>query len=166
MEDILYAPWRDEYITGDKIEGCVFCHISSHESDDEELGVLYRDEHCFLVMNKYPYTPGHFMIIPHFHTDKLEELNPETWLRMSALAQKGVRLLKEGFGAKGVNVGMNLGAAAGAGIAEHVHMHLVPRWQRDTNFITSIGETRVYSTDFVKIYNKLKNLVPKYVGDE
>ena len=166
MEDILYAPWRDEYITGDKIEGCVFCHISSHESDDEELGVLYRDEHCFLVMNKYPYTPGHFMIIPHFHTDKLEELNEETWLRMSTLAQKGVRLLKEGFGAKGVNVGMNLGAAAGAGIAEHVHMHLVPRWQRDTNFITSIGETRVYSTDFVKIYNKLKNLVPKYVGDE
>ena len=163
MEDILYAPWRDEYVTNDKIEGCVFCHISSHTDDDEALKVLYRDEHCFIVMNKYPYTPGHFMIIPHHHTDKLEELSPETWLHMSALAQKGVRLLKEGFGAHGVNIGMNLGASAGAGIAEHIHMHLVPRFNRDTNFITSIGQNRVYSTDFEKIYQKIKALVPKYI---
>ena len=164
MENILYAPWRDEYINHEKIEGCVFCHISSHEKDDEELRVLYRDEHCFLVMNKYPYTPGHFMIIPHFHTDKLEELDAQTWLHMSALAQKGVRLLKEGFGAHGVNIGMNLGAPAGAGIAEHIHMHLVPRFNRDTNFITSIGQNRVYSTDFEKIYQKIKGLVPEFIG--
>ena len=164
MENILYAPWRDEYVSNDKIEGCVFCHISSHEKDDEELRVLYRDEHCFLVMNKYPYTPGHFMIIPHFHTDKLEELDAQTWLHMSALAQKGVRLLKEGFGAHGVNIGMNLGAPAGAGIAEHIHMHLVPRFNRDTNFITSIGQNRVYSTDFEKIYQKIKGLVPEFIG--
>ena len=97
MEDILYAPWRDEYVTNKKIEGCVFCHISEHEMQDEELHVLYRDEHCFIVMNRYPYTPGHFMIIPHAHTDKLEDLDAETWLHMSALAQKGVKLLKEGI---------------------------------------------------------------------
>jgi len=163
MEDILYAPWRDEYVSGKRIDGCVFCHISTHEDDDEELHVLYRDEYCFMVMNRYPYTPGHFMIIPHKHTDKLEELEPEVWLHMSALAQKGVRLLKEGFGAHGVNIGMNLGAPAGAGIAEHIHMHLVPRWQSDTNFITSIANTRVYSTDFVKIYKKLQELLPKYI---
>jgi len=162
MEKILYAPWRDEYVAGEKIEGCVFCHISSHGVDDEKLHVLYRDEHCFVVMNKYPYTPGHFMIIPHLHTDKLEDLESETWLHMSALAQKGVRLLKEGFGAHGVNIGMNLGAPAGAGIAEHIHMHLVPRFNRDTNFITSIGQNRVYSTDFEKIYQKIKSLIPKY----
>ncbi len=163
MENILYAPWRDEYVRSEKIQGCVFCHISTHEQDDRSLHVLHRDAYCFIVMNRYPYTPGHFMIIPHVHTDKLEELPSETWLHMSALAQKCVRLLKEGFGAKGVNIGMNLGGAAGAGIAEHIHMHLVPRWERDTNFITSIADTRVYSTDFEKIYKKIKALIPDYI---
>ncbi|MDF1879430.1 HIT domain-containing protein [Sulfurimonas sp. SAG-AH-194-C20] len=162
MEDILYAPWRDEYVGGSKVEGCVFCHISQNGDKDEEFHILHRDEHCFVVMNKYPYTPGHFMIIPHLHTDKLEELESETWLHMSALAQKSVRLLKEGFGAHGVNIGMNLGAAGGAGIAEHIHMHLVPRFNRDTNFITSIADTRIYSTDFLKIYKKIKSLIPEY----
>ena len=163
MKDILYAPWRNEYVAGAKIEGCVFCHISKNSSEDEESKVLYRDEHCFIVMNKYPYTPGHFMIIPHLHTDKLEELAPESWLHMAELAQKCVRLLKEGFGAHGVNIGMNLGKAGGAGIAEHIHMHLVPRFDRDTNFITSIAESRVYSTDFDKIYRKIKSLIPHYL---
>jgi diadenosine tetraphosphate (Ap4A) HIT family hydrolase len=97
------------------------------------------------------------------HTDKLEELQSETWLHMSDLAQKSVRLLKEGFGAHGVNIGMNLGETAGAGIAEHIHLHILPRWQRDTNFITSIANTRVYSTDFEKIYKRIKELVPKYI---
>jgi diadenosine tetraphosphate (Ap4A) HIT family hydrolase len=163
MKDILYAPWRDDYIAGKKIEGCVFCHISTHAKEDKKSHVLYRDEHCFMVMNIYPYTPGHFMIIPHKHTDKLEELDETTWLHMSLLAQKGVRLLKEGLGAKGVNIGMNLGKDAGAGIAEHIHMHLVPRWSRDTNFITAIASTRVYSTDFDKIYKKIKKLTKKYI---
>lgn len=162
MENILYAPWRDEYVTGERIEGCVFCHISTHACDDEKLHVLYRDEHCFIVMNRYPYTPGHFMIIPHLHTDALETLDPKIWLHMSALAQKGVQMLKESFGAHGVNIGMNLGKAGGAGIAEHIHLHLVPRWERDTNFITAIGENRVYSTDFEKIYRRLKELAEEY----
>lgn len=162
MDDILYAPWRSEYVSGEKIEGCVFCHVSENADKDESLHVLHRDEHCFVVMNKYPYTPGHFMIIPHCHTDKLESLESDTWLHMSALAQKGVRLLKEAFGAHGVNIGMNLGKAGGAGIAEHIHLHLVPRWERDTNFITAIGETRVYSTDFERIYRRLLSEIPNY----
>lgn len=165
MENILYAPWRDEYVTGEKIDGCVFCHISTHADDDESLHVLYRDEFCFIVMNRYPYTPGHFMIIPHHHTDSLEMLDPNIWLHMSALAQRGVKMLKESFGAHGVNIGMNLGRAGGAGIAEHIHLHLVPRWERDTNFITSIAETRVYSTDFEKIYNKLKEVSKRYFNE-
>jgi diadenosine tetraphosphate (Ap4A) HIT family hydrolase len=164
MEDILYAPWRDEYIAGEKIEGCVFCHISKNSKKQSDLHILHSDAHCFIVMNKYPYTPGHFMIIPHFHTDKLEALNAESWLHMSKLAQQCVRLLKEGFGAHGVNIGMNLGAPAGAGIAEHIHMHLVPRFNRDTNFITSIAKTRVYSTDFERIYKKIKELIPEYLA--
>ncbi len=163
MQDILYAPWRDEYVCNDKVDACVFCHISNNENDDAELGVLYRDKHCFIVMNKYPYTPGHFMIIPHIHTDKLEDLDSEVWLHMSALAQKGVALLKEAVHAQGVNIGMNLGKAGGAGIAEHIHMHLVPRWERDTNFTTSIAGVRIYSSDFEKIYKQIKSLLPKYI---
>lgn len=163
MENILYAPWRNEYIAGAKVEGCVFCNISENPELDEEHHVLYRDEHCFMVMNRYPYTPGHFMIIPHHHTDALEILDPEVWLHMTALAQRGVRMLKESLGARGVNIGMNLGRAGGAGIAEHIHLHLVPRWERDTNFITSIAHTRVYSTDFDRIYQKLKEVLPSYL---
>jgi len=163
MENILYAPWRTEYIAGQETEGCVFCNISQNADEDENHRVLYRDAYCFIVMNLYPYTPGHFMIIPHTHTDKLEELDSAVWLHMSTLAQKCVRLLKEGFHAHGVNIGMNLGAAGGAGIAEHIHMHLVPRWNRDTNFITSIAHNRVYSTDFIKIYERIKSLIPKYI---
>ena len=166
MRDILYAPWRNDYVTNEKIQGCVFCHISTHAEDDAKLHVLYRDDFCFVVMNKYPYTPGHFMIIPHMHTDALEELDEAIWLHMSALAQKGVRMLKEGFGAHGVNLGMNLGSAAGAGIAEHIHLHLVPRWRGDTNFITTIGETRVYSSDFEKIYQEMRRLVKHYFKEE
>ncbi|MEA1892132.1 MAG: HIT domain-containing protein [Campylobacterota bacterium] len=163
MEEILYAPWREEYVTNKKIDGCVFCYISEHKDDDSELHVLYRDKYCFIVMNRYPYTPGHFMIIPHLHTDKLEELPSETWVHMSALAQKCVGLLKDVVHAQGVNIGMNLGKAGGAGIAEHIHMHLVPRWERDTNFITSIADTRVYSSDFELIYKKLKTQIQKYI---
>ncbi|MDD2781770.1 HIT domain-containing protein [Sulfuricurvum sp.] len=160
--EILYAPWRNDYVSGEKIEGCVFCHISTHANEDESLHVLYRDEHCFIVMNRYPYTPGHFMIIPHEHTDALEALDPQIWIHMSALAQRGVRMLKESFGAHGVNIGMNLGRAGGAGIAEHIHLHVVPRWERDTNFITSIAQTRVYSTDFETIYHRLKEAAKNY----
>ncbi len=162
MEDILYAPWRSDYVSGERIEGCVFCHISTHKQDDTSLHVLYRDEYCFVVMNRYPYTPGHFMIIPHLHTDKLEELDSKIWLHMSDLAQRSVRLFKESFGAHGVNIGINLGRAGGAGIAEHIHLHIVPRFNSDTNFITSIGQTRVYSTDFEKIYEKILSYIPKY----
>ena len=164
MENILYAPWRDEYIQDKKVEGCVFCHISQQADQDEKLHVLYRDEHCFIVMNRYPYTPGHFMIIPHKHTDALEELEGEVWLHMSELAQKGVRLLKEGFNAQGVNIGMNLGKAGGAGIAEHIHLHLVPRWERDTNFISSIAHTRVYSTDFEEVYRNMCTLIEQFIS--
>ncbi|QOG11523.1 HIT family protein [Arcobacter sp. FWKO B] len=161
----LYAPWRDEYVKGDRIQGCVFCHISKNSQDDESLGVLYRDNDCFIVMNRYPYSPGHFMIIPHFHTDALEELDPKVWMKISTFAQRGVEMLKKELNAKGVNIGMNLGAVGGAGIAEHIHLHLVPRWMGDTNFITTIGGTRVYSVDFDEIYQKLLKVANKYFSN-
>jgi diadenosine tetraphosphate (Ap4A) HIT family hydrolase len=159
----MYAPWRDAYFS-EKSEGCVFCGISQNKDQDEAHHVLYRDELCFAVMNRFPYTPGHFMVIPHQHTDAIEALDPQTWLHISRLVQCFVKMLKEGFGAHGVNLGMNLGQSGGAGIAEHVHYHILPRWSGDTNFITTIADTRVYGTDFEKIYRRLLELVPKYVA--
>jgi diadenosine tetraphosphate (Ap4A) HIT family hydrolase len=114
-------------------------------------------------MNKYPYSVGHIMIIPHHHTENLEDLDPKTWLRISLLAQKAVKMLKEVINAQGVNMGMNLGAAAGAGIAQHIHLHLVPRWVGDTNFATTIANIRVYPKDFDEVRTKLKNAATKYL---
>jgi len=162
--DKLYAPWRTQYVSThkEKETGCVFCNIVKNIDQDEELGVLYRSEKFFIVMNKYPYSPGHFMIIPNIHTDKLEELDSKVWQDMNYMAQQGVKLLKDVLKAQGVNLGMNLGQVGGAGIAEHIHLHLVPRWMGDTNFITSVANTRVYSSDFQKIYQSLKNKASVY----
>ncbi|MDD3462742.1 MAG: HIT domain-containing protein [Sulfurospirillaceae bacterium] len=154
----MYAPWREEYF-GEKKSGCVFCQIAENTKHDEQNYVLYRDDLCSIVMNRYPYTPGHFMVIPHFHTDSIEELEPKTWLHVAELVQICVKALKEEFGAQGINLGMNLGKSGGAGIAEHVHYHIIPRWIGDTNFITTIGESRVYSNDFKNIYEKLKKIL-------
>lgn len=153
----LYAPWREQYVSNIKnIKGCVFCHASKTNDADDELGILYKDELCFVVMNKYPYAPGHFMVIPHTHVENLENLDKEVWAHMNELAYEGVKLIKEVVNAQGVNIGINLGQAAGAGIAEHLHLHLVPRWGRDTNFMTSIAEQRIYSSDFSRIYKEMK----------
>jgi diadenosine tetraphosphate (Ap4A) HIT family hydrolase len=156
--DYIYAPWRDEYINK-KNAGCPFCNIVDNPDKDEEHHVLYRSKNCFLVMNKYPYSPGHFMVIPNLHVDNIESLESKNWLEMSELVQKSVKVLKEDFGSHGVNIGMNLGECGGAGIPGHVHYHLVPRWKTDVNFITSIAHTRVFSTDFERIYKKLRTII-------
>jgi diadenosine tetraphosphate (Ap4A) HIT family hydrolase len=157
----LYAPWRSAYFSSQP-EGCVFCAISENSGDDEANQVLYRDAHCFVVMNRYPYTPGHFMVIPHQHLDALEKLDPAIWQHIAMIAQQGTRMLKEYFGAHGVNLGMNLGESAGAGIAEHLHLHLVPRFSRDTNFITTVGGARVNGVDFEAIYRRLLGVSHDY----
>ena len=159
--DHVYSPWRSAYF-GERPKGCVFCNITNNKQDDEENMVIFRDKNCFGVMNKYPYMPAHFMIIPFKHTDAIEDLDEETWFEISSHVKEGVKLLKEVFGAHGVNIGMNLGVAGGAGIAQHVHYHLVPRWPRDTNFITTIGDTRVNGHDFKEIYEKIKAAAPLY----
>jgi diadenosine tetraphosphate (Ap4A) HIT family hydrolase len=158
----LYAPWREEYFQN-KVDGCVFCYIAQNPNEDEYSKVLYRDEKCFIVMNRYPYTPGHLMVIPKQHTDNVENLEEDIWLHINALVHKCVKMFKSEFYSQGINLGMNLGKAAGAGIAEHIHYHIVPRWERDTNFMTTIAGTRVCSNDFDKIYIKIKKALPKYV---
>jgi HIT family hydrolase len=107
-------------------------------------------------MNLYPYSPGAFMVIPYEHADNIECLSDDAWAEISRYVRAGVGILKRTLGANGVNIGMNLGAAAGAGIAEHVHYHLVPRWQRDTNFITTIANVRVNGVSFAPLFEKLK----------
>ncbi|MCJ8326536.1 MAG: HIT domain-containing protein [Campylobacterales bacterium] len=159
--DHIYAPWRYNYISEKKIKGCVFCHISTNK-EDSKMQVLFSDSLCYIVMNKFPYSPGHIMVIPHFHTDKVENLSDEIWMQMSLRVKQGIKLLKEQMNAQGVNIGMNLGDAAGAGIAQHVHYHLLPRWNGDTNFITTIANTRAYPADFTEIFLKLKNEAYKY----
>lgn len=151
----LCAPWRAEYFTSKRDE-CVFCAISNNKELDDENGVLFRAKHCYGVMNRFPYSPGHFMVIPFCHTDKIEDLDDQTWFEMNYFIKHGVNILKQELLAAGVNIGMNLGKAAGAGIAEHVHYHLVPRWERDTNFITTIADVRVNGVPFHPLFEKLK----------
>lgn len=154
MEHIC-APWRAEYFSA-KRDGCVFCAIAKDESFDDENGVIFRAKHCYGVINRFPYTPGHFMVIPFKHSDNIEDLSDEIWSEISFFVKRGVKILKDELGASGVNIGMNLGKAAGAGIAEHVHYHLVPRWERDTNFITSIADVRINGVPFAPLFEKLK----------
>lgn len=149
------APWRSEYFSL-KQPGCPFCNIINNPDLDEELGVLFRAKHCFGVMNLFPYSPGAFMVIPYVHVDKIEDLDDEVWQEMSFFVREGVVILKKELNAGGVNIGMNLGKAAGAGIAQHVHYHLVPRWEGDTNFITTISDIRVNGVPFHSLYLKLK----------
>lgn len=157
----LYAPWRYDYVSEEKIEGCVFCHILKNIAD-EKMQVVFSDEYCYVVMNKFPYSPGHMMVVPFFHTSNIEDLQDNVWLQMSIRARQGVKLLKEVMPCEGVNIGMNLGKAAGAGIEQHVHYHMLPRWNGDTNFISTLGGTRVYPASFDEIFKKLKDNAPKY----
>lgn len=159
--DYIYAPWRSAYFSQKK-SNCIFCDMVNDKENDEKNMVLFRDTKCYGVMNLFPYTPRHFMIVPYEHEDGIEKLDIKTWEQMSLHVRNGVKLFKEHFGYEGVNIGMNLGKVGGAGIAQHVHYHLVPRSQRDTNFITTIGNSRVNGVDFKEIYEETKIAVPKY----
>lgn len=154
--EYLCAPWRSDYF-GEKKSGCVFCDVVNTPENDSKNGVLFRAKYCFGIMNLYPYSPGAFMVIPYIHTDNVENLDIEIWQEISFYVQKGVKILKDKVHAEGVNIGMNLGEAGGAGIAEHVHYHLVPRWRGDTNFITTIGCIRINGVPFANLYESIKS---------
>lgn len=138
----LWAPWRMEYIKSEKPEECIFCRKLGEE-DDCGNHVLWRGSSAFVLLNTYPYNNGHLMIAPHAHVAELEHLPPETTAEIMSLAQDAVRALKQAFNAEGVNLGLNLGEAAGAGIKDHLHMHLVPRWRGDTNYMPVVADVRV-----------------------
>lgn len=154
---ILYAPTRKDYLKKGTGRECVFCEISTQAQKDQEHFVFYRDSVCFGVMNLYPYTPGHLMFIPHQHIDSPHLLTEQEWLHLSRLVKQGCEMLYA-FGAQGINTGLNIRSCGGAGIPDHLHWHLVPRFDRDTNFMTSIAQTRIYGCDFNEIFNTIQKL--------
>ena len=140
--DRLWSPWRLEYIVGDKKEsGCVFC-LAPQPPDPDPL-VVFRGERAYVILNLYPYNNGHLMVVPYRHESTLAGLTTEEMTEVGLLTQRAEAALRAAYKLEGINVGVNLGKVAGAGIVEHVHVHLVPRWNGDTNFMTVVGETRV-----------------------
>ena len=159
--DRLYTPWRFDYIkgaSGEKTghgETCVFCALPAR-GDDESVFILHRAERNFVILNIYPYTSGHLMVVPFEHTADLPGLSKGTADEMFDLARRAVRVLGEVYRPHGFNLGMNLGGAAGAGVSDHLHLHVLPRWSGDANFMTTVGETRVIPEDLRATYDKLR----------
>ncbi|MDA8123972.1 MAG: HIT domain-containing protein [Deltaproteobacteria bacterium] len=150
--DTIFAPWRSDYIRSEKVAGCVLCRDSQRT---EEL-VVSEGARCFVMMNLYPYTSGHLMIVPHRHLGSVTELAPEERSEIFQLLDLSVRVLTESMHPEGFNIGMNLGKTAGAGIADHLHLHVVPRWGGDTNFISVIGGVRVIPEDVAGTAGQLR----------
>jgi ATP adenylyltransferase len=155
--DRLWSPWRMEYIQAAKEgedEGCIFCELPAL-GDDTAAYVLFRGETGFVLLNRFPYNPGHVMVAPFRHSGDLENLTPEELLDLGRLLQRAIAALREEMSPQGFNVGMNLGRVAGAGIPDHLHWHVVPRWTGDTNFMPVIGQTRVLPELLEETYRKL-----------
>ena len=153
--DRLWAPWRMEYILGPKPDECIFCIPESPEQDEERL-ILHRDRLGYVIMNAFPYNNGHLMVSPYRHVPSLTELEPEEASNLMELLQSATAALNTAFSPDGVNIGLNIGEAAGAGIEAHLHFHLVPRWTGDHSFMAVFGETMVIPEHLRAAYARLK----------
>lgn len=151
----IWAPWRVEYIRSEKPKNCIFCDKPGEDKDDANR-ILFRGKFNYVMMNNYPYNPGHLMVIPYRHLSNFEELTDEERLEHAQITAHGITVLKRVFHPSGFNTGMNLGKIAGAGIEEHIHTHIVPRWQGDTNFMPVIGDVRVIPEAIDDTYRRLK----------
>jgi len=165
---ILWAPWRSSYVESvDSLTDCFLCQaISQPEDRWREFLVLYRERHSFIILNKYPYNSGHLMIVPVEHVGDYEELSQETVLEMDRLLRLSLRALRSAFRPHGFNVGYNLGRPAGAGLESHIHMHVVPRWNGDTNFMPVISGTKVISQDLFTTYDRLKLSLERILAED
>ncbi|MDR2573756.1 MAG: HIT domain-containing protein [Desulfovibrio sp.] len=158
----LWCPWRLQYILGPKPDACVFC-LPAHTDEDEERLVLHRGQWNFIVMNKYPYNSGHLMVAPYRHIMDICLLSSEEVTEMMRLLQRCTAVLQQCYSPQGVNIGLNLGEAAGAGIREHIHFHLVPRWNGDSSFMAILDEVRVIPEHLRNAYATLK---PLFAGSD
>ena len=157
----LWAPWRMEYIEGidtNEKKGCIFCDKPGQDEDEKNY-IIYRSKTCFIILNIYPYNNGHLMIVPYKHTPELSGLDSETRLDLMNTIDIAMEGIKKVMRPDGLNLGVNFGRSAGAGITEHIHFHLVPRWTGDTNFMPVIGCTKVISESLENAYAKLKKAV-------
>ena len=154
MEQI-WAPWRIKYIQMAQIEGCILCD-KPKENNDALNYILYRGDKNFVIMNSYPYNPGHLMIAPYRHIANLEELTDEELHEHFNIVSRSIKLLKQVFKPDGFNLGINMGKVAGAGINDHIHTHIVPRWQGDTNFMPVLSDVKVVPEALTETYEKLK----------
>jgi ATP adenylyltransferase len=153
--DYLWTPWRYAYVsTAEKAVGCIFC-AAVKANDDEKTLIVHRGQYCFVILNAYPYTPGHVMVVPYAHLDQLRNLPPEAANEMMSLSQRLESVLRDVYHPDGINLGMNIGKAAGAGIAGHIHMHILPRWVADANFMTVVGETRILPESLDQTWTRL-----------
>jgi ATP adenylyltransferase len=162
--DFLWSPWRYRYMaTAGQESTCIFC-AALEAGDDAAMGILLRGEKSFVILNKYPYTSGHVMIVPYAHGGDLVASDSSTLAEIMVLSQRMQIALEEVYHPQGYNLGMNLGRAAGAGVIGHLHMHLLPRWTGDANFMTTIGETRVEPEDLATTYEKLRAALAKQLA--
>lgn len=153
--DYLWSPWRYRYVSQNPDAGaCIFCDKITKGGDKENF-ILHRGRLNYVLLNIYPYTSGHLMVAPYAHVAELGALTPEALVELMELAQRAERALRETYHPDGLNLGMNLGQAAGAGVAGHLHLHILPRWFADSNFMTTVGETRVLPEDLTATYDKL-----------
>lgn len=142
--DHLFAGWRAQFVTGgQRPSGCVLCAIRDARDEDDANYVVARGSHCYVVLNLYPYTSGHMMVVPHRHTGELQEVDPATAAELVTMVMAAEATLRAAYDPGGINIGMNVGRAAGAGIAEHLHVHVLPRWSGDANFMAAVANTRV-----------------------
>ena len=154
----IWAPWRLEYVKDaakDKEEECIFC-TKPAEDDDEANFIVHRGAQCYVILNLFPYTNGHLMVAPYEHVGALQDLDADTVAEIMALAQKAMRRLEEVYSPQGYNVGFNQGRIAGAGFENHIHMHVVPRWGGDTNFMPVLADTRVMPQTLQQSYEALR----------
>ena len=153
----LWAPWRMEYILSDeKHKGCLFCDaIKQDKKNDKKNLILFRGRHCFVILNRYPYNSGHLMVLPYLHTPTFDGLSDEMLFDFIKTVEKSVGILKKVLNPEGFNMGLNFGKVAGAGMEQHMHIHIVPRWTGDTDSMPIISETRVMPEHLKKTYNKL-----------
>jgi ATP adenylyltransferase len=159
--EVLWAPWRMQYILGPKADDCVFC-IPKDTGGDRDRLVLARGGHSFVIMNKYPYNSGHLMVTPYRHTSCLTELSPEEMCEVSLGLAFCTEVMKKAFSPQGINIGLNIGEAAGSGIAAHLHFQMVPRWNGDSSFMAVFGETRVVPELLLSTYDRIKPLFAGY----
>lgn len=161
----IWAPWRIEYLENDSVDGCIFCDKPA-EDDDRANYLLYRGERAYIIMNRYPYSNGHLMVAPYVHVGRLARLDRSTRGEIMELTARCTEALARVAQPQGFNIGANIGKAAGAGFDEHFHMHIVPRWTGDTNFMAVVGDTRVIPESLDATYERLAAALDEVMSDE